>query len=639
MERTIRKAPGLALACLVAVACATEAAAQARPAPRGAAVTARSPIPAPVTREEALQLYRAFYDLAAREAKEDRFRFGPEELNDFENLWKQSKEVADYYASIGQPGRGYTGPGYGKSWAALFAEHSEWIRKRFEPTLSAGGRGGDLDKDRDGRLDSTQTGPIENYVHGRRSEPDSRRRPGDDERPQDPPERQEPPRDGLARESFDREPGWDGVNNRNTQREPRSIVQDFGYSETANAGGGPGEVGGFITPAGEPAYYGKSIQTASLDVPLSASGRVSFGSRAGGNTLVGFFNSRTVNEWRTPNTIGFRFYGRGDEVLVELAYCTGLWRAGAIQNVRFPAAGTHEWALRYEPDGNGGGGRVVGTFDGREIVVDLDAAHKADGASLDRFGLLNVVKSADGGGELWLDDVTINGALESFDADPAWEGLRNRETYLSPEVRFRFDFGYSETNHAGGAGSGELGGLIYRGDDRSADTLAHYGAELAELSLDKPLKASGTVAFLRGHSDSGVLLGFYHSEDSLRLGNNKSGIPENFLGATIEGPSREGFHFYPVYGTDHEGEGRGDYRDSARIYPDAQPRRWTIEYSPEGNGTITVTLDGHAKTLELGGRHREIGASFNRFGIITTHVDGNAQEVYFDDLEFTAAQP
>ncbi|MEX0642181.1 MAG: PEP-CTERM sorting domain-containing protein, partial [Pirellulales bacterium] len=32
--------------------------------------------------------------------------------------------------------------------------------------------------------------------------------------------------------------------------------------------------------------------------------------------------------------------------------------------------------------------------------------------------------------------------------------------------------------------------------------------------------------------------------------------------------------------------------------------------------------------------HKQIGAHFNRFGIITTHIDGSGQTVYFDDLSY-----
>src|SRR6266487_2175959 len=62
----------------------------------------------------------------------------------------------------------------------------------------------------------------------------------------------------LRTETFDADPGWDGRNNRATDPAPRQIVQNFGFSaSTSNAGGSAGEIGGFITPAGEPAFYGK----------------------------------------------------------------------------------------------------------------------------------------------------------------------------------------------------------------------------------------------------------------------------------------------------------------------------------------------------------------------------------------------
>ena len=50
--------------------------------------------------------------------------------------------------------------------------------------------------------------------------------------------------------------------------------------------------------------------------------------QGGGHTLIGFFNTNTVNEWRTPNTISLRIYGRGTYFLAYLEYGTGLWRAG-----------------------------------------------------------------------------------------------------------------------------------------------------------------------------------------------------------------------------------------------------------------------------------------------------------------------
>ena len=54
--------------------------------------------------------------------------------------------------------------------------------------------------------------------------------------------------------SFDRDPHWDGRNNRSQAFDVRPVVQDFGFSQTNHArGAAAGELGGFITPAAEPA--------------------------------------------------------------------------------------------------------------------------------------------------------------------------------------------------------------------------------------------------------------------------------------------------------------------------------------------------------------------------------------------------
>src|SRR5579871_6662056 len=69
---------------------------------------------------------------------------------------------------------------------------------------------------------------------------------------------------------FDRDPGWEGHNNRSTTPAPREIRQDFGFSNTSHAGGKPGEIGGFITPAAEPAYYAKRIEARTFEDTLTA---------------------------------------------------------------------------------------------------------------------------------------------------------------------------------------------------------------------------------------------------------------------------------------------------------------------------------------------------------------------------------
>jgi hypothetical protein len=452
-------------------------------------------------------------------------------------------------------------------------------------------------------------------------------------------------------ETFDVDPGWDGRNNRATDPGPRQIVQDFGFSpSTSNAGGPAGEIGGFITPAGEPAFYGNVITPKSFNGAFSASGVLNV-PQGGGHTLIGFFNADTVNEWRTPNTIALRIYGRGNYFLAYSEYGTSRWRVGGASlggEAPIPSGGSiYPFSLNYDPAGAGGLGAVTVTLGGHTEVMPLDPGHKADGATFNRFGILNVMKSADDPGQIWLDNVRIDGQIHRFTTDPGWDQRNNRNTYITTNVRPRFDFGYSPaTNYAGGQSGGEIGGHTFRGDSReefNGSRMAYYGDELNDtLSLDQPLHAEGKVAFRRGVSDSTTLIGFFHSEGSMRSNNSQdSATPENFVGAAIEGPSAEGFYLYPTYGLDQEGVradgGRGT-PTPPYIYPNGDSRQWTLDYDPNGNGgrgSITVTLDGQAVTLNLDAGHKQIGAQFNRFGIITTHIDGSGQTVYFDDLTYT----
>ena len=73
------------------------------------------------------------------------------------------------------------------------------------------------------------------------------------------------------------------------------------------------------------------------------------------------------------------------------------------------------------------------------------------------------------------------------------------------------------------------------------------------------------------------------------------------------------------------------------LMPDSKPHTWSLDYSPAAN-TITVTLDGQRTVLNIPAEHRAQGAQFDRFGIVTTHIDGNGQEVFLDDLTYTSAR-
>ena len=302
----------------------------------------------------------------------------------------------------------------------------------------------------------------------------------------------------------------------------------------------------------------------------------------------------------------------------------------------------HRWSLVYDPAANGGRGVVTATIDDNTAVCELDEGHKADGATFDRFGFLTVMKSADDAGEVWIDDVTINGVKDDFSRDPGWEGVNNHRTYPTTIVRPWFDFGFSSTRFAGGKNSGELGGVIFRGDCRYPDKMACYADRLEPLSSKKPLRASGKVCLRRGVSDSGVLIGFFNSRESMQSNPSQdNGLPKSFLGISTDAPSREGFYLGPTCRLAGDVRiARGD-ATPPHLLPDGRPHDWTLEYVPDSGdqpGRITVTLDRQKITLPIDKDAKIHETVFDRFGIISPWVDGNSQSIYFDDLKYTFKQ-
>ncbi len=460
----------------------------------------------------------------------------------------------------------------------------------------------------------------------------------------------------VREENFDKKPpNWEGVNNRNTHFPLRTVIQDFGYSAgTGHAGGDTGEVGGRINPAGEDAYYGYRLpKPISMDEPLSASGKIMV-ARGSSHFLVGFFNSGTLNEWRTRNTMVTRINGRGDVFHAHAEYCTKRWRceAGVIgemvrgQRVKakeMPSGKVYKWKISYDPKGAEGNGLLTFVLDGITAACPIVKEHRGDGATFTHFGLLPVLKTWDNSGEVWIDDVTVNGKRFDFSEDPKWDELNNRRTYQTKDTRPRFDFGWSPTRFAGGKVSGELGGLVFRGDCRYPERMGCYGDRIETLSLKTPLIARGKLAMVRGTTDSTASVGFYNSKWSMHSNPSQAqGIPMDYIGINIEGPSSEGFFFYPVYrvhGDAAKALGRGSGK-TPRIYPDGKIRNWSLKYDPNGangNGRITVRLGAQSCTLDLEPGHKNIGAAFNRFGICTPWIDGNSVTVYFDDIIYTCA--
>lgn len=81
--------------------------------------------------------------------------------------------------------------------------------------------------------------------------------------------------------------------------------------------------------------------------------------------------------------------------------------------------------------------------------------------------------------------------------------------------------------------------------------------------------------------------------------------------------------------------------DRPHLLPDGKSHDWSLVYDPaavKGRGGVVVKLDGETVALNLGPDDRKVATRFDRFGLITTWIDGNAHRVYFDDLTYTCGQ-
>ncbi|MCA9448611.1 MAG: hypothetical protein KC931_15920 [Candidatus Omnitrophica bacterium] len=441
-------------------------------------------------------------------------------------------------------------------------------------------------------------------------------------------------------ENFDVDPEWEGINNQEAVT-PITVTQDFYWKPTNQSqGADSGEIGGQVWRAITPAYYGKVIEPMTFDDPLSASGQFRVPSIGGGSgVLIGWFNHQTMG-WRPPSWLGFRL-DDGRKVLVE--YNTQTNQAGGNRLPGDPAlelGGVYHWTHQYDPAGASGQGEVRFTIDGPglastvEFVQALAVGHKSQGANFDRFGIINLQRP---GSYLrvFFDDLTINGEFFNFDQDPNWGGQGNAITYQDTNLPGVNRFGYSETQYAGGGGSGEMGGRLWRTEENNpADAAAYGDDDIGLLSLENPLFASGKMTMTEGAPDSAAVLGWYNSS-------GRGWPPKNFLGVVIEGPSRVGHYFRPYYGTSQEGVSK-DGENGPVVRPDSIPHDWSISYDPAGNGgngQINVTLDDENKQLQLSPGHKDIGAEFDRFGLFTLEFSGAQTSVFFDDIEYTVEGP
>jgi hypothetical protein len=477
------------------------------------------------------------------------------------------------------------------------------------------------------------------------------------------------PKTALKTESFDKDPGWEGHNNRIVPERAPTVTQDFGYSKTNFAGQAAGELGGQITRASEPAYYGDKVGPVTLDEKLSASGTFALTkTTAGGGIFFGFFRAeQPVAGGRPTGSLGMNLDCErgGARLAVRLItgqnqscgtfvtpFLPGKFRPTLIRN----DATRYRWTLDYDPEGAGGRGQFHFTFQGgapkpgefsnadipeshkqearrrfpdvTAFTVDLPEGYRKQCTKFDHFGLMNMTKPG-GSMNIYFDDLQYLGRAQDFSKDPSWDASGNRATYRAKDVAGAHDFGFSPTNHAGGK-PGEVGGTFWR-----SGKYGYYADKVGPLALDDRLEASGKVVLKSGGPDSDMFLGWFNSA-------NKDEPPAragHFLGIHVGGPTRVGHYFHPSLVT---AKGTRSQAAAGPVLTPGKVYEWSLVYDPTaegGNGAITVTLGKESVTLPLKKGMKAQGASFDRFGLFTSNIGGQIVKIYLDDLKYTAARP
>jgi hypothetical protein len=116
-------------------------------------------------------------------------------------------------------------------------------------------------------------------------------------------------------------------------------------------------------------------------------------------------------------------------------------------------------------------------------------------------------------------------------------------------------------------------------------------------------------------------------------------VDRDYAGASIGGLSRLGHSFSAEYATSAPAEWGHvvPLDDAPLLLPDGAPHPFSIHYRPlESGGELSVSIDGESVSLPISAKHRAMGALFDRFGILNTHPDGHAIEIYLDDLVYSA---
>jgi hypothetical protein len=428
---------------------------------------------------------------------------------------------------------------------------------------------------------------------------------------------------------FNQDPGWVGVNNR--ERNCFTTTQNYGYFD--------GRIGGIFSRTLRQGYYGDpQIGQLTFDNKLYMSGTFQLTGVNGGGLFIGFFNSAEQG-WRPPNFLGLLLDERDCSGCVRVlpGYQTSHYEMGP----QLDEASTWDWptfpitsvnsttptrfTMDYDPANNA----ITVTINGVMKTAPMRPEDRLRGAQMNRFGVFHVGRAGRVATNIsvFFDDLTYTTSAglryRDFAVDPNWEGKGNRASY--EDCGRSQDFGYE---------NGRIGGLTFKIDaDEVTPYRPHYYADIVDVGLNQRLDARGVIEFAMGQADGSVCFGWFSDEFDATYGAGT----RDFIGVTVEGPSKHGHYFLPSYVVDRR----------VLRYPDAGPRLfplgrrqvWSFHYDPAGaggNGMMYIDLDGEKLEFPLPTGAKTLAGRLNRFGMLPWHnKGGSGMKVYLDNLSYT----
>jgi hypothetical protein len=476
------------------------------------------------------------------------------------------------------------------------------------------------------------------------------------------------PSSPLKIEHFDKDPGWDALNNHVVPLKVPTVKQDFGYSSTNFAGAAAGEIGGAIQRSTTPASFAVPLEPAmTLQDKFSAAGSFAIADCQGGaGVFFGFFNSKQPGGSGRPiGSLGldFDFERPGGRLAVRLITGTNKscgtfitpFLPGKFRPTPLKKDGTrYHWTLEYDSQAANGRGQFKFALrsaghttddygllppdfqaeaDARfprtnSFTVDLPPGYQEEGAVFDRFGVCNMMK-AGGVASMYFYVFNFAGRRADLRADPGsgWLGTGNRIIFEDREITGAHDFGFNAvSHHAGGAAPGEIGGSFWRSGD-----YAYYADRVGPLNLEQRLEARGKVKMLVAGPDSDMLIGWFSSASRDRSPDEVG----NFVGIHVGGPTRIGHYFHPYLTT---AKGIHAKVDEGPILTPGKVFDWSFSYDPNGNsgnGELRVTLGEKSVDLPLKPGMKQQGATLDRFGMFTSQIGGQMVKIYLDDITYT----